>query len=63
MKIPVSVIIPARNEETNVRPCIEPVAFADEVLVVDSQCIGNACRIADRADYGIQRQQSGVARG
>ncbi|MFB2938885.1 glycosyltransferase family 2 protein [Aerosakkonemataceae cyanobacterium BLCC-F154] len=36
-KIPVSVLIPAKNEEANLPACLESVAVADEVFVVDSQ--------------------------
>ncbi|WP_013323204.1 glycosyltransferase family 2 protein [Gloeothece verrucosa] len=36
-KIPVSVIIPAKNEELNLPACLESVARADEIFVVDSQ--------------------------
>ncbi len=36
-KIPVSVLIPAKNEEYNLPACLESVSRADEVFVVDSQ--------------------------
>lgn len=36
-KIPVSVLIPAKNEEANLPACLASVARADEVFVVDSQ--------------------------
>ena len=35
--MPVSVLIPVRNEIGNIEECIRSVAFADEVVVVDSQ--------------------------
>jgi glycosyltransferase involved in cell wall biosynthesis len=35
-KAPVSVLIPAKNEISNIHDCISSVAFADEVVVVDS---------------------------
>jgi len=31
-----SVIVPCRNEEANIRACLETVRWADEILVVDS---------------------------
>lgn len=34
--VPVSVMIPAKNELANMRECLESVAWADEVVVVDS---------------------------
>ncbi len=36
-KIPVSVLIPAKNEQINLPACLASVAVADEVFVVDSQ--------------------------
>jgi len=36
-KIPVSVLIPAKNEELNLPACLSSVAVADEIFVVDSQ--------------------------
>ncbi len=36
MKAPVSVLIPARNEAAQLADCLHSVAWADEVIVVDS---------------------------
>jgi len=36
-KIPVTVLIPAKNEQVNLPACLASVAVADEVFVVDSQ--------------------------
>ncbi len=37
MKLPLTVLIPCRNEERNIRPCIDSVwHLADEILVADS---------------------------
>jgi glycosyltransferase involved in cell wall biosynthesis len=33
---PISVLIPAKNEQSNIRACIESARFADEIVVVDS---------------------------
>ena len=35
-KIPVSVLVPVKNEIANIRECLLSVAFADEVVVIDS---------------------------
>jgi glycosyltransferase involved in cell wall biosynthesis len=35
-RLPVSVIITTLNEEVNIRECLESVAWADEILLVDS---------------------------
>jgi glycosyltransferase involved in cell wall biosynthesis len=49
-KVPVSVLIPAKNEEANLPACLESVARADEVFVVDSQSQDRSVEIAER--YG-----------
>ncbi len=46
-KIPVSVLIPAKNEELNLSACLDSVARADEVFVVDSQSGDRTCDIAE----------------
>ncbi|OUC12551.1 MAG: glycosyltransferase [Alkalinema sp. CACIAM 70d] len=51
-KIPVSVLIPARNEEANLPACLQSVARADEVFVVDSQSSDRSVEIAE--SYGAQ---------
>ncbi|CAM2830700.1 glycosyltransferase family 2 protein [Rariglobus hedericola] len=33
---PISILIPAKNEISNIRACIESARFADEIVVVDS---------------------------
>ena len=45
-KIPVSVLIPALNEEANLPACLESVARADEIFVVDSQSSDRSIEIA-----------------
>lgn len=51
-KIPVSVLIPAKNEEINLPACLNSVARADEVLVVDSQSSDRSVEIAE--SYGAK---------
>ncbi|MBD1936076.1 glycosyltransferase family 2 protein [Microcoleus sp. FACHB-68] len=51
-KIPVSVLIPAKNEEINLPACLSSVARADEVFLVDSQSTDRTCEIAE--DYGAK---------
>ena len=36
MKVPVTVLVPVKNEATNLRRCLESVGWADQVIVVDS---------------------------
>jgi glycosyltransferase involved in cell wall biosynthesis len=51
-KIPVSVLIPAKNEEQNLPACLESVARADEVFVVDSQSSDRSCELSEK--YGAK---------
>jgi glycosyltransferase involved in cell wall biosynthesis len=49
MKVPVSILIPVRNEEKNLPRCLASVAWADEVWVVDSQSTDGTAAIAAAA--------------
>ena len=51
-KIPVSVLIPAKNEEANLPACLTSVARADEIFVVDSQSSDRSEEIAE--SYGAK---------
>jgi len=46
--VPVSVLIPVKNEERNIAACLESVAWADEVWVVDSHSSDRTIEIARR---------------
>lgn len=54
-KLPVSVLIPAKNEEENLPACLESVARADEIFVVDSQSEDRSIEIVER--YGANLVQ------
>jgi glycosyltransferase involved in cell wall biosynthesis len=49
MKVPVSVIIPVKNEARNLKRCLRSVAWASEVFVVDSQSTDETCEIAEQS--------------
>jgi glycosyltransferase involved in cell wall biosynthesis len=51
-KIPVSVLIPAKDEEYNLPACLDSVARADEVFVIDSQSSDRSVEICE--SYGAQ---------
>lgn len=36
MTIPISVLIPTKNEEKNIRKCLTSISWADEIYVIDS---------------------------
>ncbi|MBD2355335.1 glycosyltransferase family 2 protein [Tolypothrix sp. FACHB-123] len=52
-KIPVSVLIPAKNEEANLPACLTSLQLADEIFVVDSQSQDNSIAIAESFDAHI----------
>ncbi|HYP16958.1 MAG TPA: glycosyltransferase family 2 protein, partial [Opitutus sp.] len=47
-KVPVSVLIPIRNEAANLPRCLESVAWAEQIVVVDSQSTDDSEQIARR---------------
>lgn len=49
-KVPVSIIIPVRNEAHNLSRCLASIAWADEIFVVDSQSTDGSVEIAE--NYG-----------
>ncbi len=60
-KIPVSVIVPVKNESLNLRACLDHLRWADEVFVVDSRSNDSTVEIAE--DWGacvVQFEFNGV---
>lgn len=52
-KVPLSVLVPTRNEENNLHRCLEPLAgWADEIVVVDSHSTDRTVEIA--RSYGAE---------
>jgi len=45
-KVPLSVLIPAKNEEYNIARCLDSVTWAEECFVVDSRSDDKTCEIA-----------------
>jgi len=56
-RIPLSVLIPAKNEASNLRECLESVSFANEIVVVDSASTDDTIRIAEKAGAEIVQFQ------
>ncbi len=54
-KIPVSIIVPIRNEAANLARCLGSVQWADEIFVVDSQSTDESARIAQQ--HGARVEQ------
>lgn len=51
-KVPVSILIPIRNEATNLPRCFKSVAWADEIFVVDSKSTDGSIQMAQ--DHGAK---------
>ena len=51
-RVPVSLIVPIRNEAGNLRRCLQSVRWADEVFVVDSRSTDGSLAIAQ--EHGAQ---------
>lgn len=47
-KVPVSILIPIKNEAANLPRCLAAVAWADEIFVVDSQSTDGSQAIAEK---------------
>ena len=47
MKVPVSILVPVRNEAANLRRCLDSVSWADEIFVVDSASTDGTPAIAE----------------
>ena len=47
-RVPVSILIPIKNEAANLPRCLASVAWADEIFVVDSQSTDGSQQIAER---------------
>ncbi|MGL4465435.1 MAG: glycosyltransferase family 2 protein [Planctomycetia bacterium] len=52
-RLPISVVVPVLNEEKNLAACLESVAFADEIFVVDSQSRDATAEVARRYDADV----------
>ena len=55
-KVPLSVAIITKNEELNLRACLESVAFAEQVVVVDSGSTDKTLTIADQFGCDVYRE-------
>lgn len=45
-KVPISFLIPVKNEATNLPRCLSSIQWADEIFVVDSESLDNSAQIA-----------------
>lgn len=47
-KVPVSVIVPIKNEAANLKRCLDSVKWADEIFVVDSQSTDGSIEMVEQ---------------
>lgn len=47
-KLPISILIPTKNEVGNIVACIESARFADEIIVVDSESVDGTRIVAEK---------------
>jgi glycosyltransferase involved in cell wall biosynthesis len=55
MSVPLSVVIPIKNEARNIERCLRSVTWASEIYLIDSQSTDDTCRIA--AQFGAKMVQ------
>ncbi|HYE33175.1 MAG TPA: glycosyltransferase family 2 protein [Methylomirabilota bacterium] len=48
MSVPISILIPIKNEAGNLPRCLQSVRWADEIIVVDSQSSDGSIQIAEQ---------------
>jgi glycosyltransferase involved in cell wall biosynthesis len=51
--VPLSVLVPVKNEAANVRDCLASVSFAQEIVVVDSGSTDGTQAVAEAAGARI----------
>ncbi len=56
-RVPVSLIVPIKNEANNLPRCLASVAWADEIFVVDSQSTDGSIEIAEQAGAQVVQFQ------
>lgn len=60
-RVPVSILVPIKNEAGNLPRCLDSVRWADEIFVVDSQSTDGSLVIAERhGAHVVQFQFSGT---
>src|SRR5881392_888190 len=47
-RVPVSVIVPIKNEAVNLQRCLDSVQWADEIFVVDSQSTDGSVALSEK---------------
>ena len=58
-RVPVSILVPIKNEAANLERCLRSVAWADEVFVVDSQSTDGSAELAEKLGARVVQFQFG----
>jgi glycosyltransferase involved in cell wall biosynthesis len=59
MSFPISAVVITKNEEANISACLETLAFADEIVVVDSESVDRTAEIARRYTNNVYIREWG----
>lgn len=57
MKLPISLVIITKNEESHIQQCIESAPFVSEVIVVDSGSTDKTCEIAQSTGAQVLKKE------
>lgn len=57
LRVPISVLIPIKNEASNLPRCLASVRWADEIFVVDSQSTDGSIKIAEASGAQVVQFQ------
>ena len=44
----ISIVLAVKNEENNIKPCLESVLWADEIIIIDNGSTDNTVKIAQQ---------------
>lgn len=59
-KVPLSIVILAKNEALRIRDCIQSVQWADDVLVVDDESTDDTVRLAESLGARVLRRRMDI---
>lgn len=59
--VPVSILVPIKNEAENLPRCLECVQWADEIFVVDSQSTDGSIAVAEKLGAKVTQFQFNFA--
>ncbi|PIU41099.1 MAG: hypothetical protein COS99_07115 [Candidatus Omnitrophica bacterium CG07_land_8_20_14_0_80_42_15] len=60
LKIPVTVVVLTKNEESNIADCLDSVTWADEIILVDDMSADKTCDVASKYTNKIFKRKMDV---